>query len=117
MHETMIAQSLLAAIAQEAAKLPDAKPVLAKISCGKLYAINEEVLYFAFEAVSKGTPCEGVKIELQTLPLRAICRLCSKTFDLNIEQIEQQCTYCGGDSYDVQPDAPLMLEQVQFEQE
>ena len=36
MHETMIAQSLLAAIAQEAAKLPNAKPVRAKISCGKL---------------------------------------------------------------------------------
>ncbi len=117
MHETMIAQSLLAAIAQEAAKLPNAKPVRAKISCGKLYAINEEVLYFAFEAVAKGTPCEGVKIELQTIPLQAICLACGKKFDLNIEQIEQRCTYCGADSYDVQPDAPLTLEQVQFEQE
>ena len=117
MHETMIAQSLLAAISQEAVKLPNAKPVLAKISCGKLYAINEEVLYFAFEAVSKGTPCEGVKIELQTIPVHAVCWLCGKTFDLNIEQIEQRCTYCDGDSYDVQPDAPLTLEQVQFEQE
>ena len=117
MHETIIAQSLLAAIAHEAAKLPNAKPVRAKISCGKLYAINEEVLYFAFEAVSKGTPCEGVKIELQTIPLQAACRLCGKTFELNIEQMEQRCTYCDGDSYDVCPDAPLTLEQVQFEQE
>jgi hydrogenase nickel incorporation protein HypA/HybF len=117
MHETMIAQSILATIAQEAAKLPNAKPTLAKISCGKLYAINEEVLFFAFEAISQGTPCEGVKLELETIPLRAICRKCGKTFDLNIEEARQQCTYCSSDSYDVQPDAPLTLEQVQFEQE
>jgi hydrogenase nickel incorporation protein HypA/HybF len=117
MHETMIAQSLLAAIAQEAAKLPNAKPVRARISCGKLYAINEEVLCFAFEAVSKGTPCEGVKIELDTIPLAAVCQKCGKKFDLNFEKMEQHCTHCGSDSYDVQPDAPLTLEQVQFEQE
>ena len=117
MHETMIAQSLLAAIAQEAAKLPNARPVLAKISCGKLYAINEEVLLFAFEVVAQGTPCEGVKIELEAIPLQALCRLCGKTFDLDIKCIRQQCAYCGGDEYDIQPDAPLTLEQVQFEQE
>jgi hydrogenase nickel incorporation protein HypA/HybF len=117
MHETMIAQSLLAAIAHEAAKLPNAKPVRAKISCGKLYAINEEVLCFAFEAASKGTPCEGIRIEVEYIPLQAVCKKCDKTFELNIEQIEQRCTYCGSDDYDVLPDAPLTLEQVQFEQE
>jgi Zn finger protein HypA/HybF involved in hydrogenase expression len=67
--------------------------------------------------VAKGTPCEGVKIELEAIPLRALCRLCDKTFDLDIKHIKQQCTYCGGDEYDIQPDAPLTLEQVQFEQE
>ena len=117
MHETMIAQSLLTAIAHEAAKLPNAKPVRAKISCGKLYAINDEVLRFAFDAVSKGTPCEGVKIEIQTIPLRALCHHCNKIFDLNLEETEQRCAYCGSNDYDVQPDAPLTLEQVQFEQE
>jgi hydrogenase nickel incorporation protein HypA/HybF len=117
MHETMIAQSVLAAISQEAAKLPNARPVRAKISCGKLYAINEELLTFAFEVVAKGTPCEGVKLELETIPLRALCRYCGKIFDLDMEQMHQRCTYCGSDTYDVQPDAPLTLEQVQFEQD
>ena len=117
MHETMIAQSLLAAIAHEAAKLPNAKPVRAKISCGKLYAINDEVLHFAFDAVAKGTPCEGVKIEVEYIPLQALCKKCDKKFDLDIERPQQQCSHCGSDEYDVQPDAPLTLEQVQFEQE
>jgi len=44
MHETMVAQSLLATISDEAAK-QNAKPIGAKISCGTLNAVNDEVLY------------------------------------------------------------------------
>jgi Zn finger protein HypA/HybF involved in hydrogenase expression len=56
MHETMIAQSLFAAISDEAAKY-NAKPVAARISCGMLSAVNDEILCFAFEAIAAETPC------------------------------------------------------------
>jgi Zn finger protein HypA/HybF involved in hydrogenase expression len=69
MHETMVAQSLLVAISDEAAK-HNAKPVGAKISCGELSVINDEALCFAFEAVAKGTLCEGVKLEIEHKPMR-----------------------------------------------
>ena len=52
MHESMVAQKLLAAIAQEA-EMRNLKPISAKISCGKFYAINDEILNFAFEAICK----------------------------------------------------------------
>ncbi len=52
MHETMIAESLLTQISEEAIK-QNAKPVSAKISCGKLNTINEDVLGFAFECDCK----------------------------------------------------------------
>ena len=48
MHETMIAESLLASISSEVAK-EKAKPVAAKISCGTFNCINDDVLCFAFE--------------------------------------------------------------------
>jgi Zn finger protein HypA/HybF involved in hydrogenase expression len=64
MHETMIAQSLLAAISEEAKK-QNAKPVSARISCGMLNAVNDEILCFAFEAAAKGTLCEGVRLEIE----------------------------------------------------
>ena len=54
MHETMVAQNLLVTISAEAAK-QNAKPVNARISCGKLHAISDELLVFAFEAIAKGT--------------------------------------------------------------
>ena len=65
MDETMIAESLLAAMSEEAAK-HNSKPVSAKISCGMLSAVNDEILCFAFDAAAKGTPCEGMRLEKVT---------------------------------------------------
>ncbi|MHC4558668.1 MAG: hydrogenase maturation nickel metallochaperone HypA/HybF [Planctomycetota bacterium] len=67
MHETMVAQSLFATISDEAAK-NNAKPVGVKISCGMLNPINDEILRFAFEAIAKDTPCEGVKLQIEHKP-------------------------------------------------
>jgi len=81
MHEMMIAQNLLAAISEEAKK-QNAKPISAKISCGMLSAVNDEILCFAFEAAAKGTLCEGLRLEIE---------------------------------YKAKPDAPLLLEEIEFE--
>ena len=114
MHEAMIAQSLLAAITEEAAK-HNAKPVAAKISCGKLYAINDESLCFAFEAIAKGTPCEGVKLEIEHKPIQGQCKNCNLLF--NVDFVHPRCLKCGGDDFQLLPDAPLVLEEIEFQSE
>ena len=81
MHETMVAESLLTTISAESIK-QNAKPVSVKISCGTLNAINDEILCFAFEAIAKGTPCEGMRLEIE---------------------------------HKAKPDAPLLLEEIEFE--
>lgn len=112
MHETMIAQSLLAQISEEAAK-QNAKPVAAKISCGKLNAINDDVLCFAFEALAEGTSCQGVKLEIEHKPLQAKCKICDCIFD--IEFSKPQCEKCNGQEFELLPDAPLILEEIEFQ--
>jgi len=81
MHETMIAESLLAAICEEVKK-HNSKPVSAKISCGMLSAVSNEILCFAFDAAAKGTPCEGMRLEIE---------------------------------HKAKPDAPLLLEEIEFQ--
>lgn len=114
MHETMVAESLLATISAESKK-QKAKPVTAKISCGMLNAINDEVLCFAFEAISKDTPCEGMKLEIEHKPLQCKCRSCNETFDF--ELCQPNCPKCNSEEFDLSPDAPLMLEEIEFETE
>jgi len=112
MHETMVAQSLLEAISDEAAKL-NAKPVSAKISCGMLSAVNDEILRFAFEAIAEETPCEGMKLQIEHKPLRAKCKSCSRDFDVDLSR--PSCSECEGKDFELLPDASLLLEEIEFE--
>jgi len=114
MHETMVAESLLTTISAESIK-QNAKPVSVKISCGTLNAINDEILCFAFEAIAKGTPCEGMKLEIEHKPIQGKCKNCDETFDF--ELYRPKCPECGGEEFDLLSDAPLMLEEIEFETE
>jgi len=114
MHEMMVAESLLATISAETAK-QNAKPVNARISCGILNAINDEVLCFAFEAIARGTPCEGMKLEIEHKPMQGRCKNCNQSFDVEFRC--PKCPKCGSEDFDLLPDAPLLLEQIEFQTE
>jgi hydrogenase nickel incorporation protein HypA/HybF len=113
MHETAVAQNLVEAIVEEARKRR-AKPVSAKMSCGELNAVNDEVLRFAFEAVAEGTPCEGVELRIEHKPLRARCRACERTFAVDLSHA--QCPNCSNGDFELLPDAPLLLEEIELEE-
>jgi hydrogenase nickel incorporation protein HypA/HybF len=114
MHEMTVAQSLIEIISDEAAK-NNAKPISVKISCGTLNPINDEVLGFAFDAIAKDTLCEGVKLHVEHKPIRAHCKNCDRKFDVNLSRPE--CPKCGGADFELQPDAPLILEEIEFQTE
>jgi len=114
MHEMMIAESLLTTISAETAK-QNAKPVNARISCGTLNAINDEVLCFAFEAIARGTPCEDMKLKIEHKPMQGQCKNCNQSFDVEFRC--PICPKCSSEDFDLLPDAPLLLEQIEFQTE
>ena len=79
MHEMSVAQNLMATISAETAK-QKSKPTKAKISCGILNAINDELLVEAFGAISKGTSCEGIKLEIEHKSMQGLCKKCGLKF-------------------------------------
>ena len=112
MHETMIAESLFATISEEATK-QNAKPIGAKISCGTFNTISDEILCFAFEAIAKGTPCEGMKLEIEHKSIQGRCKKCSQSF--GVELSHPRCPKCSSEDFELLPDAPLLLEEIEFE--
>lgn len=111
MHEMMVAQSLLTMITAEANK-QQARPVTAKISCGSLNPVNEEVLGFAFEAIAKNTICEGMKLQVESNPIKGKCRDCKHIFSFDI--YSPSCPGCSSENFELLPDAPLLLETIEF---
>lgn len=114
MHETAVAQGLIEAILQEAGK-QGGKPTRAKMSCGQLNAVNDEVLRFAFEAIAEGTPCESMALEIEHKPLQAKCRACESVFAAGLS--DARCPHCSADDFELLPDAPLVLDEIEFEKE
>lgn len=114
MHETAVAQGLIEAILCEAQK-QGGRPIRAKMSCGTLNAVNDEVVRFAFEAVAEGTVCEGMILEIEHIPLQARCRTCGSTFVVTLSDV--RCPHCAGTDFELLPDAPLVLDEIEFEKE
>jgi hydrogenase nickel incorporation protein HypA/HybF len=114
MHEMVVAQNMVEAISQEAQKY-GGRAVSAKISCGQLNAVNDEVLSFAFDAISPGTPCEGMTLQIEHKPLQATCKRCGGTFAVMLSNA--LCPDCQSDEFELLPDAPLVLEEIEFEKE
>ncbi len=112
MHETAVAESLLDTLLDLATK-HKAKPLKAKISYGSFSCINEEVLNFAFEAVSKGTICENMILEYEKKPVMADCKKCGNKFEFEINS--PLCPYCESEEYSLNSEPPLTLETVEFE--
>lgn len=113
MHEAVIAQGLFTSINQESSG-QKGRPVKAKITCGVFNAVNSELLDFAFAAIAQGTICEGIKFEVEQKPVRAVCNECGIEFVLDL--ILAKCP-CGSEDFKLQPDAPLVLEEIEFEME
>ncbi len=112
MHEAMIAENILQTILAQTKKKAG-KVVRAVISCGQINAVNDEAMKFAFEAVAAGTICQGSKLEIKHIPLKAICRDCDSEFEFDL--YNPQCPRCGKSDFSIGDDAPLLLEEIEFE--
>ncbi|MCK4886721.1 MAG: hydrogenase maturation nickel metallochaperone HypA [Planctomycetes bacterium] len=114
MHEAAIAEELLK-IVLEQAKVNEGRPIVGKVSYGHFYAINEEVLSFAFKAIAEGSVCEGMKLVVEHKPLKAHCKMCGSDFVFDITKCV--CSGCGSEEFDMFADEPLILEEIEFETE
>jgi len=114
MHETVVAQSVLATILAESEK-HNGRPVGARISCGTFSAVNDELLKLSFEAIAKDTLCKDTQLQIEHKDIRGKCDKCRNIFTVLLQK--PRCPKCGGQKFALLPDAPIILEQIEFETE
>jgi len=113
MHEAMVAENIIESILSQVSKRKG-RVICVVMSCGQMNALNDEAMEFAFNAAAEGTICKGAKLKVKHIPLKAICRNCSKKFNYNL--YEPQCPKCGKNDFEIGEDAPLLLEEIEFEE-
>ncbi len=90
MHEASIALSILSRIEELLASAPNAKRVVrAKLRVGLLSMVDIEALRFALEVLSKGTPLEGMKVDIEIEEPRFQCRRCNHTWVMKLDDVKK----------------------------
>jgi Zn finger protein HypA/HybF involved in hydrogenase expression len=56
-----------------------------------------------------------VKLEIEHKNMQGKCSGCGKQFDFDLTK--SACTHCGCQKFDLLPDPPLLLEEIEFETE
>ncbi len=93
MHELGIATSILDAVEAEAKKRPGANFKVVGLRIGELAGVDVDALTFGWEAITRETEWEGLKLAIQELPLKNRCRLCGCEFQ--VKDYEIACPKCG----------------------
>lgn len=93
MHEIAIASSILETVDAEARKRPGEKIIVVGLRIGELSSIDRDALTFAFEALTRETPWENLRVEIEWCPRRQKCQGCGEEFA--VKNYEMACPNCG----------------------
>jgi len=92
-HEIGIASSILECVAVEAQRRPDMQVLAVGVRIGELSNVDKDALDFAFEALTRDTPMEHLKLQVEWCPRRQKCLACSEEF--SVHDLELACPKCG----------------------
>jgi len=92
MHELGIAEETLEAIQREAARYPNTRVIRVGLRIGELSGVDLSALQFAFDAILPGTRCEGMKLEMESVPRKHRCTDCGTEFV--VRDYEFDCPQC-----------------------
>jgi hydrogenase nickel incorporation protein HypA/HybF len=111
MDELEIAQTVFDSMLAEA-KLVKLRPVAATLSYGTMAAVNKEVLVEAFTSLCEGTMCSGAELHISEIPVRIRCHACGAESDYEV--MTPHCAKCMGQDFEFLPEAPILLEEIEF---
>jgi len=102
------------AVQTEATRHPGAKLSRVAVRIGELAAIDPEALRFSFDALTRETELEGVKLEIEVCPRRHRCSDCGTEFD--VRDFVFACPQCSSTRNDCISGEELELAYLELEE-
>lgn len=93
MHEIGIASSILEFVEAEAQRHPGQRVLVVGVRIGALSSVDKDALDFAFEALTRDTDLENLKLAIEWRPWRQKCLACSEEYD--VQNMDTTCPKCN----------------------
>ncbi len=113
MHEMGIAQSIMEIVEQEMFRHGATKLSTIRLVVGEFTAVVPHSLTFCFEVITKDTPFEGVKLEMEHVPLTGRCTACDEEF--TIKEYRFVCPKCGSQEIETIAGKELFVKEIEAE--
>ena len=115
MHEVGIASSILDCVSAEAQKHPGAPLISVCVRIGELSNVDKDALDFAFEALTRDTDLEHLKLIVEWCPRRQKCMSCSEEFV--VKDFDLACPSCGSAQTSIISGTELDIVYIELEEE
>ena len=113
MHELSVARSLVELVADHAAREGAERVRSVHVRLGELSGFRR-ALYFCFDAVARGTACEGAELRIEDVPLRLHCHHCDATGRPRARYVFR-CPACGMPASEVVSGREMQITAVELE--
>jgi hydrogenase nickel incorporation protein HypA/HybF len=113
MHEMAIAQSIMDIVEQEMSRHGVTKLSAIRLVVGEFTAVVPQSLSFCFEMITKDTPLEGVKLEMEQVPLTGRCSGCGEEFA--IQEYRFVCPKCESKEIEMIAGKELFVKEIEAE--
>jgi hydrogenase nickel incorporation protein HypA/HybF len=94
-HEVGIAASILESVEAEARRRPGMRFAAVGVRIGELSNVDKDALEFAFEALTRNTPLESLRLEVEWCSRRQKCLECGEEFA--VQEFDLRCPLCSSD--------------------
>lgn len=115
MHELVVISNIFKAIKNAASKNNLVKVSKVKLQVGKLRQLEESMLRFAFDTISKETVAQGAQLELDYIPVVMFCTVCSSSFE--VKGKKYICPSCESSDLQLLKGKEVILESIEGERE
>ncbi|MBC7294516.1 MAG: hydrogenase maturation nickel metallochaperone HypA [Thermoleophilia bacterium] len=113
MHELSIAQALVEQVERVRLENGGGRVLAVGVRVGEWRLVVPEVLTSYYKFLAAGTPLEGSRVEIETVPATAWCKQCECVF--NVEQGLLVCERCGSPGGELLSGKELDLVRVELE--
>jgi hydrogenase nickel incorporation protein HypA/HybF len=113
MHEFSLAQSLLDLTLRHAEQAGAQKVTELNLVIGALSSFVDESIQFCWEAISRGTLCEGAVLRFRRVPAELVCQNCQTTYYLDNELLP--CPRCHSAQVKITAGDDFRLDSIEIE--